>query len=238
MDLKKLTKAQPLPPRVLIYSAPKMGKSTWASQAPSPIFFDIEQGLGALDVPAIHIETFNDVLEGIKALWEQDHDFKTVVFDSLDWLSPLIIDHVCEQHKVSSIEKVGAFGAGYVEVDKAWKQVFDGLDYLRKKKSMTVILIAHAEVKTATPTDGDPYDYAAIKLQKRTAALVMEWCDVIGYAHQPRIVKKTDDNARALVKGERVLSVGHNPAYVTGNRYGLPDQLPLDWAEFEKALKQ
>lgn len=253
IDLKKLGKAKPLPPRILIYSAPKMGKSTWASQAPGIVFLDIEKGLGALDVPVIDIASFDDVLEGVKALWEQDHSFTSLAIDSLDWLAPLIVEHVIESHnkengtRHESIDKLGSFGAGYVEVDKAWKRLFDGLDYLRRHKGMTIILIAHAETKTATPTDSDPYDYSAIKLAKRTAALVSEWCDVIGYISQPKVNKKAvdDPNAkkpkvistRAVNAGERVLCLGHNPAYVTGNRYNLPDQLPLDWESFEQALK-
>lgn len=241
MDLSSLKREKRMrAPKIVIYSGPKAGKSTWASQAPDPIFIQCEEGLDALDVTAFPLaEKLTDVLEAIKALWEQDHNFKTVVVDSLDWLQPLIWDSVCQSHKIASIEALG-FGKGYVECDKIWRQILDGLDYLRNKKGMCVILIAHAEKRMATPPDGEPFEYAALKLHKRAAAIVEEWADVIGYATDKRIVKTTDagfnKTTRAITKGDRVLVVGRNPAYVTGNRYGLPDELPLNFGAFADAL--
>ena len=36
------------PPRLLVYGTPAIGKTTFASQAPAPIFLQLEDGAGAL----------------------------------------------------------------------------------------------------------------------------------------------------------------------------------------------
>ena len=244
MNLSNIKKERRLrPPKIVIYSGPKAGKSTWASQAPNPIFIQTEEGLDALDVSAFPLaDHFSQVLEAIRALWENDHDYQSVVLDSLDWLQPLIWQAVCEKFNSKSIEAVGGgFGKGYIETDILWRQVLDGLDYLRNKKNMCVILIAHAEKRTASPPDGESYEYEALKLHKRASAIVEEWADVIGFATNPLFIRKGqgfNQSARAIMNGERILCVGRNPAYVSGNRYGLPDELPLNFASFQEAFQK
>ena len=44
--------------------------------------------------------------------------------------------------------------------------------------------------------------------------------------------------ARALGTGKRVMHTEERPAFLAKNRYGLPDTLPLSWAEFMAAMPQ
>ena len=86
-----------------------------------------------------------------------------------------------------------------------------------------VIIIAHDEIRKLTPPDGEPYDYAALKLHKRAADMLEEWADIIAYADIKTGIRKDDlgfkkTRARAI-----------NLAYVTGNRFGMPDEVALDW---------
>ena len=37
---------------------------------------------------------------------------------------------------------------------------------------------------------------------------------------------------------ERILHVGSNPAYLAGNRFGLPDQLPASYDAIQDAITQ
>ena len=43
---------------------------------------------------------------------------------------------------------------------------------------------------------------------------------------------------RALGSGARVMHTEERPAFLAKNRYGLPDTLPLSWAEFMAAMPQ
>ena len=94
--------------RVIIYGESGLGKTTFATSAPNPIVIQTEDGLGEIDVPCLPLaESYIDVMKALDSLANEDHDFKTVIIDSLDWLETLIWKQVCTDNKVSSIEKIG-----------------------------------------------------------------------------------------------------------------------------------
>ena len=206
------------------------------------MFIPLEEGLCNIDVPAFPLcMKWADVQDAIGELGSQEHAYRTVIVDSLDWLEPVIWAHVCENARVSSIEEVGGgFGKGYVEAGAVWRDFLAGMDWLRAK-GMTPILICHAEVRKVDQPDAAPYEMASLKLHKRSLALVQEWADVIGYAkHGVHVSESKGDfgkkTTKAMATGKRELCVDHHPAYVSGNRYGIRGTLPLDWAAFSAAL--
>ena len=98
---------QPLPPRLILYGTEGIGKSTFASQAPSPVFVQTEDGLSEIACDKFPLATtLDDVLSSLTALVAEQHDYQSVVIDSLDWLERLIFDELCRQYDVTSIEKV------------------------------------------------------------------------------------------------------------------------------------
>lgn len=239
-------------PKVVIYGGPKVGKSTFCSQIPDCLFIDIEGGLDALDVSSVRAKTYQDVMDTLASLASgaDDQAYResigyvpaAVVLDSLDWMETLLWQHLCEQHKVASIELVGGgYGKGYLEAAKLWGEFFRALDYLRNERGMAVVLIAHDLVSKMQPPDAEPYNYAELKLHQRAAALVKEWADCIAYATEKNHVKKDDlgfnkKHVRMIGSNNRVLVVGKNPAYVSGNRYGMQDEVALDWNAFVTAM--
>lgn len=247
ISLESISKGRRLrAPKIIIYGGPKIGKSTFAAGAPNAIFISTEEGIDDLDVAHFPLaRSHQDVLDAIGVLATEEHGYETLVLDSLDWLEPLIWAHLCAAHNVASIELVGGgFGKGYVEAAKLWRELIDGLDYLRDHKDMTIVLIAHDESKRMDPPDGEPYNYAGLKLNNKAHGIVTEWADIIGYAHEPRLVRKDDvgfnkKHARAIAsKSPRQLFVGKNPAYVTGNRFSLPESVDLEWSAFAQALSR
>lgn len=229
-------------PKIVIYGPAKIGKSTFGAQIPGGVFIDIEGGLDALDATSAQAKTYKDVLAILSALATEQHDHSAVILDSLDWMENLMWQAVCQAHNVTSIELVGGgYGKGYLEAAKLWSEFFQALDYLRNERGMAVVLIAHDIVSKMQPPDGEPYNYAELKLHARAAALVKEWSDCIGYATEKTFTKKDDmgfnkKHVRAIGSNNRVLIVGKNPAYVSGNRYGMADEVPLDWNAFVAAM--
>ena len=69
MSLKNVTRGVVKKPlRVVVYGPPGVGKTTFASQAPNPIFLPVEDGTDFLDVARFpKPKTFDDVLEAILA---------------------------------------------------------------------------------------------------------------------------------------------------------------------------
>lgn len=246
ISLNNLTRGKRLrAPKVVVYGGPKLGKSTFASKIPGAVFIPTEEGLDALDVTAFPLAAkYQDVLDSVNVLANDDHDFKAVVLDSLDWTEALLWQHLCTAHNVKTIEQVGGgYGKGYTEATRYWRELLEKLDILRNERGMVVVLIAHDEVKRMDPPDSEPYSYAALKLHKQAAGVVEEWADALLYATEKSFAKKDDigfnkKHVRMIGSQNRVLVCGKNPAYVTGNRYGLPDEIPLDWNAFVAALVQ
>ena len=84
------------PPRILVYGTEGIGKSTFGSQAPKPIFIQTEDGLDEIDCDKFPLATtYDDVAGALGELRSQQHDYETVVIDSLDWLERLAWDKLC-----------------------------------------------------------------------------------------------------------------------------------------------
>lgn len=230
-------------PRILAHGVAGVGKTTFAAQAERPVFICTEDGLGTLDVPHFPLaRSFDEVMEALAALYSEDHDFGTVVIDSVDWLEPLVWARACRDNGWKSIEDAG-YGKGYVAALDLWRQYIDGLNALRDDKGLTIIQIAHTEIKRFDSPEHEPYDRYVIKLHARAAALLQEHSDIVLFANYRISTVKSDVGfnkkvTRALGSGERVLYTAERPAFLAKNRYGLPDVLPLSWAAFAAAMPQ
>ncbi|WP_422460292.1 ATP-binding protein [Endozoicomonas sp. ALB115] len=228
-------------PRLLIYSDAGVGKTTLAAGADRPIFLCTEDGLGTLAVDAFPMLTqYSQLIEALSALYHEEHDYKTVVLDSLDHLEPLIWAQTCAEHDKNSIEDFG-YGKGYVEALSHWRNLMQWLNALRNEKGMTIILIAHAEIKRFESPEVDSYDRYQIKLHKRASELVQESMDCVLFANYKTVIKKEESGfgktkAKGIATGQRVLYTEARPAFVAKNRYSLPAELPMSWDAFSQAL--
>jgi hypothetical protein len=235
------------PPRILIHGPEGIGKSSFGSQAPRSIFVQTEDGLDEIGCARFPLATaYEEVLTPLTELRTEQHEYETVVIDSLDWLERLIWDRVCQETGVTSIEKAdGGYGRGYIYALTYWRQVLDHLSALRSGKDMAVVLVAHAKVERFEDPESPPYDRYSPRLNKHAAALVCEWCDAVLFATR-KIRTQTEDagfNRRRTIAhpvgkdgGERILRTVGGPSCVAKNRYGLPAELPLSWAAFVAAL--
>jgi hypothetical protein len=182
----------------------------------------------------------------LNTLRTQQHDYESVVIDSLDWLERLVWDRLCEQYGVPSIEKVdGGYARGYTLALTLWRDVLDQLNDLRNSRGMVVVLIAHSKVERFEDPESSPYDRYSPRLHKHAAALISEWCDAVLFATRRMRTQSEDAGfnrkrtiAHAIGKegGERVFRSYGSPSCVAKNRYGISDELPLSWAAFVNAM--
>ena len=238
---------QPKPPRLLVYGTEGIGKSSFAAQAPAPIFIQTEDGLSEIECDKFPLaKRFEAVQGALLELYSEQHDYQTVVIDSLDWLERVIWDELCRQHQVASIEKVdGGYGKGYTHALTYWRQILDSLDRLRVERGMIVVCIAHAKIEKFEDPEASAYDRYSPRLHKHACALVSEWCDAVLFATRKIRVQSEDAGfnrkrgiAFGLGKdgGDRVLRTIGGPSCVAKNRYSLPEELPLSWPDFMAAL--
>ena len=229
------------PPRIMIYGSEGVGKSTFASLAPNPVFVQTEDGLSEIDTSKFPLaRTFDDVVMQLQAVRDEQHEFGTLVIDSLDWLERLVWDRVCADYGVKSIEKAdGGYGKGYVHALTYWRQIVSILNDIRSKRGMAVVMIAHAAVERFEDPEHAAYDRYTPRLHKKACSLVCEWVDAVLFASRRLRVDSTTGKAAPVGAdgGERILRTNGSPACIAKNRFGLPTELPLSWAAFVEALK-
>lgn len=239
-------KARKRPIFALVYGPPGVGKTTFPAFAPSPIYLPTEDGTESLrilpfDVPSFPVaKTFEDVASALYTLVSQDHDFQTLVVDSVDWLEPLVEAETCVRNGWKSIEEPG-YGKGYIEAVNLWLRLLDGFDSLRTERGMNVVLLGHSMIKSYASPDADPFDRYMLKLQAKAGAKVMEAVDMVLFANYKTYTTETDTGFKKKVRrgvgsGERVIYTEERPAFMAKNRHSLPPELPLSWDALADAI--
>lgn len=230
------------PRRTLLYGTHGVGKSTWGSMAPKPIFIQTEDGLANIECERFPLaQTYADILTVIGELYTEPHEYQTVVVDSLDWLERLIWADVCKKHGVESMEDI-PYGKSYVFALTQWHEVLQGLDALRNDRGMSSLLIAHAQIERFANPETETYDRYSPRLQKQASALVQEWCDEVLFATykvHTKITTEAFDRKRVqgIGTGKRIIRTTERPAHVAKNRLGLPDEIPLDYRIYAAFLR-
>lgn len=230
------------PMRLLVHGVEGVGKSTLAADAPDPIFLGAEDGTSELDtsrLPEPH--TWQDALDAVAALTTEEHSYRTLAIDTLDWLEPLCWAHVCAGKRdangkpYESIEDFG-YGKGYTAALDEWRVFFAALDALRAKRGMHVIALAHTWIKPFKNPSGDDFDRYELKLHAKTGGLVKEWVDAVLFANFETFTTKEKNRVRGVSTGARVLYTQRTAAYDAKNRYDLPETLPLSWEALSEAI--
>ena len=229
------------PRRTMLYGVHGVGKSTWASQSDSPVFIQCEDGLGEVECDKFPLAgDYSQVIQALSELYSEEHSYRTVVVDSLDWLERLIWAEVCRKRSVESIEDIG-YAKGYIFALTQWREVLDGLTALRNERGMAVVLLAHCQIEKFENPETDSYDRYAPRLHKHASAMVQEWCDEVLFATYKVHTKQVDEGfgrtkAKGIGTGERIVRTSERPAHVAKNRLDLPDELPLDYQAFAEHL--
>jgi hypothetical protein len=240
MSLDALVKGKKESPiRALLYGVEGIGKSTFAANAPAPIFIGAEDGTAQLDVVRFPSpENWNDVKEAVRELTSAQHDYRTAVIDTLDWAEPLLWEFICQRDKQTNIEAYG-YGKGYTAALDEWRVFVAMLEKLRREQHMNVILVAHSVIKPFKNPEADDFDRYELKLNGKAAGLLKEWCDAVLFANYETFAMPDAKTKRVkgVDSGARIIHTQRRAAYDAKNRYGLPETLPLSWQEFEAATK-
>ncbi len=213
--------------RVVIYGPEGIGKSTLAAAFPDPVFLDTEGGTIHLDITRFpKPENWEAVLACIAQLRNTEHGFKTLVFDTADWMERLLVDYVCRKSHKDSIEDFG-YGKGYTYLAEEFSRFLRSLEVLRER-GLHLVMVAHSTIrKFEQPDAGGAYDRYELKLSKQCAPLLKEWCDLLLFVNYFTKLTETDGRKRAVGGRERRIYTTHCAAYDAKNRHGLEEQMPM-----------
>ena len=234
-DLKKTTLKAP---RILLHGGEGVGKTTFACGAPDVYMLDLEKGRAMCDpLMAQEPDSYTEVMEHLKALATQEHGYKTLVIDSLDVLEEMATTHICRERGWKAISDPD-YGKGYgARTEVCWKPIWDCLDYLREKKNMMIIIIAHSRIVEFKDPVLPSFNMHEVNLYKNEKEKAVNWPDVVGFCMIKSYTRKDGERELAISKGERVICTRKNPAYAAKNRYNMPEEIPLAWADFAQYFR-
>ena len=223
---------------VAIYGTPGVGKSTFAADAPKPIFIDLEDGTEAMNVTRIKPANLEEFYNTLSELRESEHGYESIVIDTLD--------HLVDKYIVPSVEKKAGkeiskmkWGSGFTAIKAELALMVSRLEDLRINKRMNVILVAHAKIKaTNNPSLTEDYDKFQLRMNEGAAALITQEVDTLLFANYEIFTHETEiGKVKGIGDGRRVIHTICMPSYDAKNRFNLPGTLPLSWSAFVEACE-
>lgn len=227
------------PVKVCVYGVEGIGKTTFASQFPEPLFFDLDKGSAQLDVSRVtDITSWPLLLSSIKEIYDNPTICKTLVIDTADAAERMCIDYICGKFNKKGIEEFG-YGAGYTYLTEEFARFLVQLDACIGQ-GINVVVLAHAVLKTVTlPEEMGTYDHWELKLSSKTtnkvAPLVKEWADLLLFANYKTILIE-DGTRKKAAGGKRIMYTTHTTFADAKNRFSLTEELPFDYNEIAQLI--
>lgn len=237
------------PLRIILQGQEGVGKTTWAARCPKALFLTCEDGGGDLDYARVVVPSWAALEDAIDTLiTEGPEGFRTIVIDTIDSFERLLHKFLCEDAEVKTIEEVGGgYGKGYTRAAEAMHRLASLLDMLRNRHNVNIILLAHVHVRPFNDPTGSTFDRYEMRMHKGAAGMWFSWADAVLFACFDITVQKTGKKGRVVEAGamdkgkatdvKRVVYTSKDAAYDAKNRHNLPDELPLDWSAFSRAIR-
>lgn len=238
-----------LHPRLTLVGGPGIGKTSFGVSAPKPVFIMGEDGCGA-PVPRIpklgRLTHWDQAIEAVQYLLKEDHDRETVVVDVINSIADLAKQHICTRDygglwkSKRGQEGFNAWGYGDKDTCQEFKRFLHGLDLLREKRKMWVILLAHEGLHRHGNVFGDDFQKIGGAVHKLIWEEILRWSDQVGHATKDFIAVKKEGEKAAKPKGDnkRILYFEGGPGRDAKARagYEMPASMKFSYKTYELAL--
>ena len=223
--------------KVVLYGVEGIGKSTFASQFPNPVFIDTEGSTSNMNVQRLdNPNSWQMLLDEVNYV-KQTKICSTLIIDTADWAETLANQHIIARNDITSIEDLG-YGKGYTMVKEEFGKLLNLLSELTDD-GINVVVTAHAELKKKEePDQMGAYDRYQLKLSRQCAPLLKEWSDMVLFAnYETTIVTDSKTKSKKATGGQRVMFTTHHPAWDAKNRHNLPEKLPFDFSSIAQLFQ-
>lgn len=242
--IKKIGKR---PPRIVIHGVASVGKTTLASQMPSPVFIACEDGSRELDVATwvfdgdrVVPKTLEEFRTAVRAITKSPDGCKTLVIDGATALDNLVITQVCTDNRWKNPQQPG-FGKGEASIFAVWREVIAELE-AANDAGLTVVILGHSRVENFNSPDSASFGRYQLAVTSHklgdVAGFLFGWSDVFGFARFEQLLTKTGERTITVgVQGARVLYLQRTDAFDAKCRSKYaPAQIPMSWPELAKVI--
>ena len=216
---------------VMMYGAPKTGKTTTACKFPGALLLAFEKGYST--IPGVYALPMNSWSE-FKKLFTEFKDpavqekFQTIIMDTADIAYSLCEKFICNResdakHDYQTVADI-PFGKGYAmamdEFDECIRKILQ-LGY-------GLVLISHEQDKPMKNERGEEYNQLIPTVDKRARLVCERTCDIIGYCRSVE-----DAEGKKSVR----MFMRETNRFVAGSRFKYtPDSIELTYDNLVKAI--
>lgn len=264
--LAKASKPKTKPPMITIVGTPGTGKTTLGALFPDAIILPTEDGTAVFEnwdddkqpavLPRLPKSAKDDMgnmtrssketlLSILDELINSEHEYKTLVIDSITTLSKLLEHEIALRDGVGTVaDAAGGFHKGYIETAGWHADIVYKCEQLRAVKNMAIVFLAHVGIKKIRNRPDAAADYSVFSLDMHNDALSVytSQSDAVLYLNKEEFVQgqETDKRGRQTKLG-RVNQTGNRSLITSGdghvgyvnakNRYGMPARIDVPFGE-------
>jgi len=223
--------------RLLLFGAPKCGKTTIVSELDECLIVDMEQGSNYVDgmiVSVNNMAEFGELMKALKKAKEETgkNPYKYIALDTMTALEEISLQLAVQLYRKTSMGanfqgtdvRTLPNGAGYLYTRQAFFKMLKPLE----NYCDTLVLIGHVKEKDVSK-GGDSFTEKSIQLTGQTKNILCSWCDAIGLVY--REDNKTIINFQpsdSLVVGSRQKHlIGQKITVATSNEV---NDITVDWS--------
>ena len=228
--------------KIIVYGPEGIGKSTFASKFPDPVFIDTEDSTKDMDVARFDKPSSWEMLKSqVRYVIDHPETCRTLVLDTADWAEQIETRALLDKFQKNGLEDFG-YGKGYTYSAEWFGELLNLLSEVTER-GINVVITAHAWLrKIELPEEMGAYDHWEMKTSKKVAPMIREWADMVLFANYKVNVVNVDNQGATKGKnkaqgGRRVMYTTHTPFWDAKNRYGLPEELPLDYEQIRHIIE-